>query len=350
MSRIASLPAELVEATKARRIAGFDVARALAIGSMIIDHAMQVLGPRYPGKWAANIMDALQGRATGAFIILAGIGISLHGRRYSPAEQRGIMFRRGLLLFVLGMANLAIWPGDILRLFGVGLMLAGLLAALPSRWLLVIAAAFALAPIALHRVIDFDARWDWHTFRYRGLWTPTGMARNLFIDGFRPAIPWLGLMIFGMWLGRCDASRALVRRAMLVAGAVLLVGAETLAVKFDATFMENTSIPPSTLFILSITGSAMIVIALCLMISARWSEARPIESLKRTGQLSLTWYVAHIAVGAAIVVRFGWHWPGSTRLAILIGAGLFAAIVIVSTIWRRWSDRGPMEWLLRAVG
>jgi uncharacterized protein len=51
---------------------------------------------------------------------------------------------------------------------------------------------------------DYDRHWDWQTMTYHGLWTPEGLTRSLFYDGFRSVFPWRGLVILGMILGRLD--------------------------------------------------------------------------------------------------------------------------------------------------
>jgi uncharacterized membrane protein YeiB len=69
-----------------------------------------------------------------------------------------------------------------------------------------------------------------------------------------------------------------------------------------------------------------------------------------SGQMALTWYVAHIGVGAVFVWGVGWHRFGNAEVAVGVGVVGFAVIVLVSAIVKRWFRNGPMEWLLRVVG
>jgi uncharacterized membrane protein YeiB len=347
-----------------RRIIGYDLARAFAILAMMVDHCAQALGPTQPTGWAGTLLMLIDGRASAIFVVLAGVGVTLLNRRQSPAEIRAVLIRRGAFLLAIGFINQAIWPGDILRLFGVTMMAAGFLVALSSRALLGTAIAVMLTFPVLMGIMDYDARWDWDTYAYRGLWTPVGAFRNLFFDGFRPVIPWAGLLILGMWIGRLDTTRASVRGRMLLWGVALTAATETLSffglrvwLRHPGGLSEDTirmicetgSMPPLPVFVLTVIGTALIAISLALIAGHHWHETRVTRALAATGQMALTWYLFHIAVGALWVYKRGWHTAGTVTNGILVGVIFFALIVAVSTIWKRHSKYGPMEWILRNV-
>src|SRR5437868_15437930 len=85
-------------AATAARVVGYDVARALAICSMMLDHCSQALGPRATAGWGARVLEFLDGRASATVIVLAGVGVTLLGRRNTPTELRRTLLRRGTLL------------------------------------------------------------------------------------------------------------------------------------------------------------------------------------------------------------------------------------------------------------
>ena len=120
----------------------------------------------------------------------------------SPARET--LIRRGYFLFAIGYLNLMIWPGDILRVYGVSLAVAAGLIAATDRRLLAVSLGFVLGFVLLLLTVDYEKNWDWSTMTYHGLWTAQGVVRNLFYDGFRSVFPWTGLFLFGMWLGRRD--------------------------------------------------------------------------------------------------------------------------------------------------
>src|SRR5438067_73697 len=140
------------------RLPGYDVARALAVWGMVAEHFALVLAA---APWGPAWLAA-----------------------------------------AAGFLNLAVWPGDILRVYGVGLLLAALCLDAPARRLWLIAVAFALSFILLCCVLDYEAHWEWDMLTYRGLWTPAGVVRNLFFDGFLSVFPCAGLLCVGLCLGR----------------------------------------------------------------------------------------------------------------------------------------------------
>ncbi len=125
----------------------------------------------------AAILRALDGRASAVFIPLAGIGVTLmtRGTVQAPGMSRPertavVLIRRGRAA-PPGLLNLTIWSGDILRIYGVSLIVASCLFDRSSRALLAWAAAFGLAFIVLFVAFDFSQNWDWETMTYQRLWT-----------------------------------------------------------------------------------------------------------------------------------------------------------------------------------
>ncbi|MGL4419525.1 MAG: heparan-alpha-glucosaminide N-acetyltransferase domain-containing protein, partial [Gemmataceae bacterium] len=189
------------------RVIGYDIARTLALLGMIVVHfSLVAAADRSNPAWLASVLAYLDGRAAATFVVLAGIGLTLMSRRAvasgdpaARAKLRSTFVRRGLFLLVIGFLNLTFWPGDILRVYGVSLIMASCLFMAPSRRILALAAVSALVFAVLVLVGDFEKNWDWRTLTYRNLWTPTGVVRNLFYDGFRSVLPWTGFILFGMW-------------------------------------------------------------------------------------------------------------------------------------------------------
>ncbi len=121
---------------QAERVVGLDVARALAILGMAVVHFSLVMAADRTGpRWLAAMLGFLDGRPAAMFVILAGVGVTLMSRRavlsaspHAVGEIRKVLLRRGLLLLALGFVNLAIWPGDILRVYGVSMAVTGQMA------------------------------------------------------------------------------------------------------------------------------------------------------------------------------------------------------------------------------
>jgi uncharacterized protein len=351
------------------RIIAYDLARALAIGGMVLVHFALVMGGPEPARgWPKLLLHALDGRPAALFVLLAGIGVSLrasgHASATDLARPRRVLIRRGLFLLAVGFVNLAIWQGDILRVYGVSLILAAFLLRAPTRTLLVLAGAFVAGFIVFFVLIDYDTHWNWAALHYRGLWTPAGLVRNLFYDGFRSVFPWTGLLLVGMCLGRLDVSSPATRRRLLVWSASIAAAAElvsAIAVRMwlatpnhpgaevVRAVVGTESMPPLPLFLFAAGATAVAVMAACLIVAAARPQSLLVRALVATGQMAFTWYVAHILLGLGFVIVMGWDKATSTPLGLLAGLAFFTLAVATSAVWKSFARHGPLEWLLRKV-
>jgi len=360
-------PASLVG--RPDRVFGFDVARAFAILGMVVVHFSLIMAVDRTGPaWLTTILGFLDGRPAATFVILAGIGVTLMSRRArlsdepaAFADARKVLVVRGIILLVLGFVNLRIWPGDILRVYGVSLLLAARLIRASDRRLLLNAADFAAGFVLLFFVLDFEKNWDWATLTYRDLWTFGGLVRNLFYDGFRSVLPWTGLLLFGMWLGRLDLrNRAVNRRVFLAALATALIAElaswaclayllarpERIDAETAKALFGTESMPALPLFLLAAGGEAVAVIALCV----RWVDGGGLWGpLAATGQMALTWYFAHIVLGLGSVVALGLTASQPLPVAAACGVGFFATAVLISWLWKKVFRHGPLEWVMRRI-
>ncbi|NTX15811.1 DUF1624 domain-containing protein [Myxococcus sp. CA056] len=331
------------------RLRGIDIARACAIFGMFVVHAFLVLGPPSSGLsgWERIVFNLTEGRAAATFVLLAGLGVGQLLSRRETTDSRRVLWRRALFLGGLGVLNLIVWPGDILRLYGVALFAAPWLHRWSSKALSGLVAALILVfPLAAF-LVDWDARWDWATLTYRGLWTPSGFVLNLGVDGFRPLLPWLAFFVLGLRLARLDWRDRATQRRMLWAGIWLFVLAEfasaglvklaiqsamgeRLGAQIVTALLGTHSIPPMPLFMLSALGIACLVLGGGFVLGDHLPR-RLQEALVSTGRLALTWYLGHVLllVGLALA-GYG------NRLSALAAMGVafagFAGVVAVSTL------------------
>jgi uncharacterized protein len=356
---------------KSQRIFGYDVARAVAILGMVIVHFSLVMSADQTSPaWLATVNGFLDGRAAATFMVLAGIGITLMTRRAAESgdtaavtKARMTLVRRGLFLLVLGFINLTMWPGDILRVYGVSMFVASRMFMATNRNLLVWASFFVLAFVVVFAMVDFEQNWNWETLEYRGLWTPVGVVRNLIYDGFRSVLPWTGFILFGMWLGRVDLRNRQVNNRTLFAAVVITVAAELvswLCLRYtgghpdimsrdEAMALFGTqSMPALPIFMLAAGGTAVAVIAFCVRIVG--DPPRFIwQPLIATGQMALTWYFAHIVLGLGTVVSLGLESTASLEVAAATGLAFFVGAAVISWGWKSLFQHGPLEWVMRRV-
>ena len=138
------------------RVAGYDLARALAfLGMVFINYWALVEDPNACPAWLVAILNNIQGRSAATFVVLAGIGLSLLSRRaYLKHDTAGIAADRAVLLgrasffFIIGMIHSTVWPADILHFYGIYLAIGAFLLSSPNRrlWALaiIIPVAFSL--------------------------------------------------------------------------------------------------------------------------------------------------------------------------------------------------------------
>lgn len=198
-----------------RRIHGFDVARALAVGGMVVVNFKVVMGADDGDpSWLRTAAGLLDGRAAAMFVILAGVGASLMTAR-ARAERdlravtsaRDLLLRRALFLLVVGYLFIPIWPADILHYYALYIAIGALLLRAPSSVLWALAGAAAAGFVGLYLIADYWLELDVIHLAYDGFWTPVGLVRNLLFNGWHPVLPWVAFYLSGMWLGRQDVGR-----------------------------------------------------------------------------------------------------------------------------------------------
>ena len=371
--RATAINAEMPERKPSERVEGYDLARALAYFGMVFVHFRICVSAKDAGPtWLGAMVDQLDGRAAATFVTLAGVGMSLMARpsitagdRAELAKVRLELLRRAAFLFVLGLLYFEIWPADILHCYGVYLAIGTLLLTADSRALWSMAVGFVLAYLPLIVMFDYSEGWDWSTLSYRGFWTPTGLLRNLFFNGFNPVIPWTAFLLLGIALGRLDLLDLRVRRRVVGAGlgaAILGEALSRILLHYVRTSLDQTMdaeetqamfgtepMPPLPLFMIVAAGVAHAVIGLSVAAAERWKGALWLSALVRTGRMAFTLYVAHVVIGLGTLEGLGWLQRGSVTLAVASAAVFCLVSVIFAVVWSRHFPRGPLEWVMRRI-
>jgi uncharacterized protein len=371
-----------IPVSERRRVEGYDLARGLAIWGMVTVHFRLVMAfhARQPA-WLHSVVEMLDGRAAALFVILAGIGIALRtagagSKSPIPAEvtadkptwaagnDRRLLFNRGVCLLIVGFLNLTIWEGDILRVYGISLIVTALIVDASDRALLTASGFFLLGFLILMGVADYNAEWEWATFTYNNLWTLRGSVRNLFFNGFRSVFPWTGLLLFGFWLGRQLVADRFSRRRLLAWSLAIALATEIASALTVGYFRKHNpgldeadiialfgtvSMPPLPAFLLAAASTSVAIIAGSLLVADRYPKALPVRALVACGQMAFTWYVFHIVIGLGTLLKLGYVDNQSLTAAVVTAAGFFLVISLISLAVRRAGRRGPLEWLLRKV-
>lgn len=355
-----------------QRIIGFDFARALAIIGMVIVNfkiAMNAEKGNVVLLWFSKLFE---GRASALFVVLAGVGLTfltskarLSGDRLLIRQKRLSVVKRGLLLVVFGLAYTPIWEADILHFYGFYFLIGAIVFTLNDRKLLSVGMAFMLLFPVMMIFFDYEKGWNWDTLSYYNFWTADGMIRHIFFNGFHPVVPWCAFLILGMWLGRLDLENLKLRKKLLFIFFVIwaiIEGLSFLIRSFlershdleltseEIRFLFSTSIiPPLPQYILAAGSIAVLIILLSLYLTEYFSQSFLVSCLFKTGQLSLSLYVAHVIIGMGTLEGLG-RLENQTIGFSLFSTLLFCLLAIAfSVIWLRFFKTGPLEWLFRKI-
>ncbi|WP_321829073.1 DUF418 domain-containing protein [Thalassovita sp.] len=330
------------------RLDGLDIARFLAFLGMVLVNFRIAAEVSAGGDLPSLLTNALEGRAAALFVVLAGIGLGL-ARATAP-----LIFRRALFLMALGLLNLTIFEADILHYYGTYFFCA--LPFLGASTRVLWGAAVAITLLALGTLIfgNYDQGWDWDTLSYTGFWTVSGYLRHTFYNGWHPVLPWLSFLFIGMALARLDLASARVQARLAVWGAVAMVAGmipATLITSGELMPLFGTSpIPPTPFYILSASGSAALMVALCLWAGPMLMRFAPSRAMALAGRQSLTLYLAHILLGMGLLEGLGLLSgvlsPGQIFAYAL---GFCALCLIYASLWQHVAKRGPLEALMRRV-
>lgn len=321
--------------------------------------------------WLVELVGLLDGRAAATFVILAGAGISLlsqkgraRGDRDILAQDRRTLLKRALFLFIAGLLYSPIWPADILHFYGVYIAVAAFLLAASSRQLWIYSGTLMVAFVVLLFTLNYEQGWNWNTLEYAGFWTPNGMIRHLFFNGFHPVIPWLAFLLVGNVLGRQDMSDPIIRRRVFFWGAGVAVFAETVSWILIRTLLlgvgptdqetifvifGTSPMPPMPLYMLAGAGTACAIIAASIALGERYQDAAWLRPFIATGQLALTLYVAHVILGMGVLQACG-RLENQTLLFALLASLVFCIVsVVFAQLWQKRFEHGPLEAIMRIL-
>lgn len=359
------------------RLLSLDALRGVAVVLMMEQHLgvwlWQVEDPRLgalaqaPGYMALN---GLGGLAAPTFITLAGAGTSLLVASRPNLPVDGILLRRGLALLGFGyLLNLLTpsWfsPGSwfVLHLMGFAIATAPLWRRLGNAALLAAEAVLLVATVAVQHWLQTPALLD--NTRMRDLDLPGGALRLAFAEGQFPVLPWLGVFLAGMVVGRWLLAGQ-QERVLSLARGCLLVGLALVGLDFAAdhspafaalhvepwarlVHVRTSFYPASPGIVLLLQCGVLLLLGAALHIEHR-RELDPRGVLVTLGRASLTLLLVHVVLFREISRPLG-AWQAFDRwTALLIIAAWIVLCALLARLWQRGGYRFGAEWLLRRVG
>jgi len=352
-----------------QRIIGIDVARALAVIGMIIVNFKVVFGENGL-PWVRAFASVFDGKAAATFVVLAGMALALMTnsaiKNNDQAKLKVARIRigkRAVFLFILGISYITIWPADILHFYGIYMPITLLLLTRKEHTILTSGISIIVAYPILLIFLNYETGWNFDTLDYEGFWTFKGFMRNLFFNGFHPVIPWAAFMLFGYWFGKQDLHNdKFVKKTFwmstIIFTIIQIVSYLSISILSEGnqdTALELTEIlginpmPPLPIYMFNGISIAFTVISACIIIAKKFENSFIIDALNKTGQLALTFYVAHVIIGMGIIEVIDPSKIGNYSIEFsVIYAIVFSLLCILfAVIWRKYKKSGPLEWIMR---
>ena len=172
-------------------------------------------------------------------------------------------------------------------------------------------------------------------------------------------------MLFGYWYGKQDLQNArFIKKTFWVSTLVfiLIQVFSALSVSFLSEGNPETEkelieilgtnpMPPLPIYMFSGSAIAFAIISGCIMLANRFERSSIIDALYKTGQLALTFYVAHVIIGMGVVEVIDPSKMGNYTIEFSVVYALIFSLgcVIFAVIWRKYKKTGPLEWIMRKI-
>ncbi|MEC8212741.1 MAG: heparan-alpha-glucosaminide N-acetyltransferase domain-containing protein [Pseudomonadota bacterium] len=342
------------------RLIGLDIARYLAFVGMVLVNFDIVMshGVQSNEGFFNEFIGQLQGRASATFVVLAGIGLGLSSFK-KESQTVNTIVKRSIFLLILGLLNMTIFEGDILHYYAFYFLFGVFLLPFGNRALILVISILNLVFFSMMLFIDYESGWNFEELTYSGFWTIDGFTRNLFFNGFHPVFPWLGFFLLGMLMSRVLLKKRQVQIKMISWSLIAIIFSEIMSFiisgyvipadsELQFLFMTD-SMPPMPLYFLAASGSALLIIGLCLLVSEKFKESKIYSLIAPAGTQTLTLYVLHIIVGLGFIDAIGFTGTQTSSQAF-VAAIIFCILgTIFAFTWSKWFRRGIFESLMRKL-
>lgn len=354
-----------------QRQLGLDVARALALFGIMGNH---LLGSNtWPSAAAVWIMSDYHA-VIFAVLIGCGVQLELDAARRQRSPLRNVLIR-GTFLILLGLVlgttikHVAV----ILVTLGMLTVVAHFAARLRTPAFSVLATlTFLVGPLLT--IYNRAHGWSPQLMNPepRDFAHPVASVTSLLVADPYPFLAWVIYALVGIayvrWVVSRHANLARIALASLVVFAVAKIAGRLLAPAGGILqqLTETTGYSGSYLNVVASAAVAIFIIATCslvvkvvhrqsaantknLSLPRTWLAHEIIPTLAAVGQLTLTWYVAHLLVSDEMIPRLE-NLPPAWRYAdFAMWAGQVLVIVAVSAWHRRHYRYGPLEAIPRKV-
>lgn len=361
---------------------------AHATGPMLLpelDHKMSFLHHMF-----------IEGKFYSIFSLLFGWGIALQIKRGMAGGINAIptVRRRLLFMLLLGAVHLMIWSGDIVFFYALLGFLLIPLRKFSNKTLLITGGLLILSPVLLYwlKMTFPDLNYPANLMRKTGIRVSTSLTpinseedyMNLIKNGtwwdqlklniggfffrysylfFVSRIPKvLGMFLIGYVVGRSDFFKNILQHKKILywtigIGFVIGLPANYYLAHYMSWFdgdyydLKIKGLYQTIAYAIGVVPLAMAYVAL-FMLSFQTAAGKKILSvLAPVGKMAFSNYILQSLVGNFVFLPQGLGYMGQVGPVYftLFGIGFFIIQVILSTIWLKYFNYGPLEWLWRSA-
>ncbi len=342
----------------------------------------------------------IEGKFYSIFSLLFGWGIALQVKRGMAAgiDTLPTIRRRLLFMLLLGAVHLMIWTGDIVFFYALLAFILLPLRKFSNKTLLITGAVLILAPILLYwlkmtwpafnypaeklnqaanyadrhllpEFQDIKSREDllkalesvtWWDFLKNNISGTLRRYNYLFFVSRVPKV--LGMFLIGYVVGRSDFFRNITQHRKLVyiiiaAGLLIGLPANYMLAKQmqehmgDYFELKQNGLYQTIYYTLGVVPLALAYVGLFMLAFKTKSGNRLLTLLAPAGKMAFTNYIMQSLIGNFVFfsLGLGYMWKVGPVYYTLFAIVVFTGQVIISTIWLKYFNYGPVEWLWRSA-
>lgn len=342
----------------------------------------------------------IEGKFYSIFSLLFGWGIALQVKR---GIAKGIdavptIRRRLAFMLLLGFVHLMIWPGDIVFFYALLGFLLLPLRKFSNKTLLITGIILMLSPILLYwlKMTFHELNYPAQKLNELGNWADVKLNPKLkdiksmdeYMALMKDASWWeilkgnmagffyrygylffvsripkvMGMFLIGYVVGRSDFYKNIQQHKKLlywVVGIGLAIGlpanyflANYMA-NFDADYynMKTNGLYQTIFYALGVAELAMVYVALFMLSFQKAAGKKILSVLAPVGKMAFSNYILQSLVGNFVFLGPGLGFGGQVGpfWYTILGIGFFIIQIIGSTIWLKYFNFGPLEWLWRSA-
>jgi uncharacterized protein len=386
----------IMDALRGFAILGIFIAN-LGSGFAFYDGQAQNVGP-YFTSWDHQMIKLhhflIEGKFYSIFSFLFGWGIAIQLQRSSEKEiaSTGLVKRRLLFMFLLGLTHLLLWTGDIVTFYSLVAFLLLWMRNWKEKNLFITAIVLLLSPILLYtikvqwpvtntpsnllfgagqliggpisgvyseedylRVMKNLSFWDYIKLNVSGIFFRFG---DLVFQSRISKV--LGMFILGYLIGKNLRYKSILANkkllwSIVITGLFLGLPASYILVQYmenqsDYYQLTTNGIYRTIAYTFSVPVLALAYISLFFLLATSAAGSRILKLLTPVGKMAFSNYILHSIIGVVVFQSFALNYIGKvgpvyyTLFAFIV----FFTQIIVSTLWLRHFEFGPVEWLWRS--